>query len=125
MRLLPSTLAPLVFLACGCGVPAYDFSSVDASQPGVEASHEAGHRLDAGTPHDAGSKKDGGETSKETGVDAGCVKGAIEDCTNGMDDNCDGLVDCADPECSGDGGAYSCTALPTEMGWSLVAFQQG
>jgi hypothetical protein len=26
--------------------------------------------------------------------------GAVESCTNGTDDNCNGLVDCADPSCS-------------------------
>ena len=33
-------------------------------------------------------------------ADAGaCEPGRMEDCTNGVDDNCDGLVDCADPQC--------------------------
>ncbi|MBI5547080.1 MAG: hypothetical protein HY901_24635 [Deltaproteobacteria bacterium] len=26
---------------------------------------------------------------------------AVEDCTNGFDDNCDGLADCVDPQCGG------------------------
>jgi hypothetical protein len=46
----------------------------------------------------------------------------VEDCTNGIDDNCNGLVDCADPECTGDGGDFSCTALPDVSGWTIVAY---
>jgi hypothetical protein len=35
------------------------------------------------------------------GVDLTCVPlSANEDCFNGIDDNCDGLVDCADPQCT-------------------------
>jgi len=47
------------------------------------------------------------------GVDSGsCPTGLGEDCTNGIDDNCNGLVDCADPLCS----AYSCDEAPPP-GW--------
>jgi hypothetical protein len=41
----------------------------------------------------------------------GCSPG--ENCTNGIDDNCDGLVDCADPLCT---AGYSCNAQPP-VGW--------
>jgi hypothetical protein len=118
MRLLAPSLRFLVFFAWGCGVPSYDFGPVDASP-------DARRQVDARVAHDAGSGKDAAATSKDTGVDAACVKGSVEDCTNGIDDNCDDLVDCADPECSGDAGAYSCTILPADDGWSLVAFQAG
>jgi hypothetical protein len=45
--------------------------------------------------------------------------GLTEDCSNGIDDNCDGKIDCADPQCM---PAYSCTpAFPP--GWNgPVAF---
>ncbi len=44
--------------------------------------------------------------------DGGCV--AVEDCTNGLDDDCNGLVDCADPACK---AGFECvdTAPP---GWN-------
>ena len=37
----------------------------------------------------------GGAAGQDAGVDAG----SPEDCTNGVDDNADGLIDCADPFC--------------------------
>ena len=50
----------------------------------------------------------------------GTCNGGGEDCANGMDDNCNTLVDCADPVCQGAG--YSCTDAPP-TGWSgPVAF---
>ncbi len=33
-------------------------------------------------------------------MSGGC-QAQLENCTNGVDDNCDGLVDCQDPECAG------------------------
>jgi hypothetical protein len=125
MRLLTLTHSLLAVMACGCGVPSYDFGPADAARPVMDSSRDAGHPVDARTTHESGSEKDTGAPSKDAGVDAPCVTGSVEDCTNGIDDNCDGLVDCEDPECSGDAGAYSCTILPTKNGWSLVAYQAG
>ena len=45
---------------------------------------------------------------------------ATENCTNGVDDNCNGLVDCADPACTQAG--FACTAAAIPAGWTLVAF---
>jgi hypothetical protein len=45
----------------------------------------------------------------------GTCNGGAEDCANGMDDNCNMLVDCADPVCQGAG--YSCTDAPP-AGWA-------
>ena len=39
----------------------------------------------------------------------------MEDCTNGVDDNGDGLVDCLDPQCSAVG--FACVPVPS--GWAL------
>lgn len=45
-----------------------------------------------------------------------------EDCTNGVDDNGNGLVDCEDPECT---VGFACTA-PVPTGWAgPVAFYSG
>ncbi len=43
--------------------------------------------------------------------DGGC--GAVENCANGVDDDCNGLVDCQDPACQ----AYACNAAPP-AGWA-------
>ncbi len=48
----------------------------------------------------------------EPGID-GCInepRSMIENCTNRIDDNCDGLVDCADPTCRGN---PACGCRPT------------
>ncbi len=42
-----------------------------------------------------------------------CVTGTVENCADGVDNNCDGLVDCADPTCRSAG--YECIPLPP--GW--------
>ncbi len=64
-----------------------------------------------------------GDSSVESASDApvtgdGCA--AKENCTNGVDDNCNGLVDCADPACTQAG--FGCTAATIPAGWSLVAY---
>jgi hypothetical protein len=49
----------------------------------------------------------------------GCVATGPEDCTNGKDDDCNGLTDCADPACTSAG--FLCVpAIPS--GWDYVAF---
>jgi len=53
----------------------------------------------------------------------GCVAEVpVEDCWNGLDDDCDGLADCGqDPDCDGlvrgvSGGAYTCTCRTEGLG---------
>jgi len=56
------------------------------------------------------------EDSTNCELDCPCLSSGLEDCTNGLDDDCDGLVDCADSDCSSDSvcicapGGASCTA---------------
>lgn len=84
---------------------AQDVSEAGAVDVALESSAEAQVDAPADSPGDAG------------GADA--CDAAVEDCTNGLDDNCNGLVDCADPECASQG--FACTpAVP--VGWSLVAY---
>jgi hypothetical protein len=57
-----------------------------------------------------------------------------EICDNGIDDNCDGKTDCADPQCTQSGGPngagqWACEPLPTGTAssghaWEVVAFDQ-
>jgi len=72
---------------------------------------------------DAGSSGEGG--GGEGGVDAkpdtapSCVKTGPEICDDGIDNDCNGMADCADPAC----GTYACvTSAPA--GWDLVAFAE-
>ena len=46
----------------------------------------------------------------------------MEICNNGIDDNCDGLIDCADPYCTSNPGGWACTSLPNSGGWSINAY---
>jgi hypothetical protein len=64
---------------------------------------------------------DGG--SNPPGTEAGLAEGCKqENCTNGVDDDCNGLVDCEDPACASQG--YACVA-PPPGGWDFVAFAAG
>jgi hypothetical protein len=66
---------------------------------------------------------DGGSGTADGSSPDGRVCAPTENCTNGVDDNCDGLVDCADPQCKSAG--FTCDAAPP-TGWSgPVAFTVG
>jgi hypothetical protein len=52
-----------------------------------------------------------------------CVPNMAENCTNGVDDDGDGNIDCADSDCGGQG--FTCVA-PPPAGWTgPVAFHEG
>lgn len=64
---------------------------------------------------DAGG--DGDQRPPESGAGDAlgpCVRTGAENCTNGRDDDCNGLVDCADPACQ---GAFACTPVTALAGW--------
>jgi hypothetical protein len=56
-----------------------------------------------------GARKRGDDTAVD-GPPGGCVplENTVELCSDGIDNNCNGLVDCADPECSGIGQCPVC-----------------
>ncbi len=86
---------------------------VDGSMGADDASYEAAIGADA-APDDAALHLDADAEGGSTG-DAGrdgCAT-AVENCENGVDDNCDGLVDCADPMCA----AFECVAS-APSGWN-------
>ncbi len=74
---------------------------------------------DTGVPdtgaHDAGMH----DTGVDTGGPDACD--SVEICNNGIDDDCNGLVDCADPACT---AGWTCTAAPVPSGWSVVSYAQ-
>ncbi len=69
---------------------------------------------------DAGGGGGGEGGSEDPRPDtAGCVKTGAEICDDGLDNDCNGTADCADPAC----GTHACvTAAPA--GWDLVAFAE-
>ena len=57
------------------------------------------------------------------GLDSGGGDGGAchaEQCDNGLDDDCNGLTDCADPACQAAG--FSCLSAPVPAGATLVAY---
>jgi hypothetical protein len=59
-------------------------------------------------------------TSAASTTGTGCIP-KQEDCTNGVDDDCDEDIDCADSDCTGASGAFQC-APDTADGWTVVTF---
>jgi hypothetical protein len=92
------------------------------AETGADATNEVGDEADASDDTTEGAVPDGAtdgggeEALKDVGseeappIDA-C--GGPENCTNGIDDNCDGKIDCADPQCA----AYACVP-PVPAGWT-------
>lgn len=88
-------------------------------------------QVDAGPPRPDGAVPDG---STDTGVppaDA-CVPlpPGVDTCTDGLDGDCNGLIDCADPGCAGDPACDACIGVPCgecEMcaGGACVAMADG
>ena len=132
-----SGLIAAAALATGCGI----LEGVDAlriGDPGDAASSDVGDvrsvpqessTTDGGAGADSAAdstKADsvgpadgpGGETSADstTGLVDGCVPTGPEVCTDGIDNDCNGLIDCADPACA----AYTCVAAISS--WNIVAF---
>jgi hypothetical protein len=94
------------------GDAAEDMTLADADATGGEAGRDADAAIDVVSERDArieGSIPDAIADVPPLGD--GCA--TTENCTNGIDDNCDGKIDCADPTCTG----YSC-AMAVPAGWS-------
>jgi hypothetical protein len=62
----------------------------------------------------------GGETDGGGGATDVDACGGPENCGNGVDDNCDGKIDCEDPKCSSAG--YACTASAIPAGFTVISF---
>jgi len=77
----------------------------DGGDPVTDANVPIDSRADA--IGDSGSVADSGSLDATPDGTAPCVEtSSIEDCTNGVDDDCNGAIDCADPHCQGLG--FSC-----------------
>ena len=96
--------------AVGCSLIASGILDDAASQPDAATPAEGGR--EAATDGSAPSDADARAAVPEGG----------ENCTNGVDDNGDGLVDCADPFCVGAG--FICVP-PAPSGWSYAGLVAG
>jgi hypothetical protein len=94
--LLGASLLLLATSACGLAVVGSAVGADDAGDAGNEAS---------ATQQPDGAL--GGDAAADTVVDA---SPPVEDCLNGVDDDHNGLVDCADPACQ---AGYACIPAPT------------
>jgi hypothetical protein len=94
--LLFALAASIGFL--GCGLSGLDSETLARNEAGADAT----------------SSGDAGRDARSEGC------GKVEDCANGVDDDCNGLVDCADPACMKAG--FACTAGEVPTGWTLVAY---
>lgn len=116
------------------GGPEHDATTGDDDGPTAVIGDDATVEADTGRadgPGDTGPTDAGVDRAAETGVDSGldtgvdtgvdtgmgapdgCVPTGVEDCSNGLDDNCDGKVDCADPQCQ---PAFTCAPV-VPAGW--------
>jgi hypothetical protein len=66
----------------------------------------------------AGGADPSASATGSASASTGCVPTA-EICANGVDDDCDGLTDCADPECSTPTSVVACIAS-APPGWTLT-----
>jgi hypothetical protein len=119
-----------VVAACGLDTSGLDLGGPDGSGAPLDGTGGDGPALDGGqvdvfsfdaTGTDSPTSADASEAS--VGPDAADAADAadscpstVEICNNGIDDDCDGLVDCADPQCS----AWTCVGGPIPSGWTLA-----
>jgi hypothetical protein len=124
-------LAPVLALSLsGCALIA-GLGGDYGAPPGDDASTEG----DGQAPSDGTVEQGPGETSASdrstrdgpSALDVTAADGPLPDscavqeiCDDGMDNNCNGLVDCADPQCVSMG--FACTAGPVPIGWIVAAF---
>jgi hypothetical protein len=115
-----------------CG---YDFDAAFSDSPGadggpvLDAAGGTGGTSTGGTggtgTGGTGGTGTGGTGGTSTGGSSGTGTGGTggtlvpEDCTNGTDDNADGMVDCADPQCAPD---YQCETAPPSA-WSNIGYK--
>ena len=110
---LAVALAPLI----GCGL---DLSGL----PGVGADLDATPAFDGGATSDAlatdASSSDATSASDALQMSdtAGCVASGVEVCTDGMDNDCNGWTDCADPACT---TGFTCKP-EAPSGWTAIAY---
>jgi hypothetical protein len=82
---------------------------------GLKGSGGAGGKAGGGGPGTAGAVGSGGSAGQGGKAGSGgCVKTGPEDCFNGIDDDCDGAIDCADSDCGA--SVATCVALDPTSG---------
>jgi len=135
-------LAWASILACGCsldsgglgdlfesagddGGPTTDATFTQTGDGKVNGGDDTGSGDDATTGSgDSSNGNDAGDDAGppiDTGTDT-CASN-VEICNNGIDDNCNGLIDCADPACGP--ASWTCTHQVVPAGWTVVEYASG
>jgi hypothetical protein len=110
---------------CGCWLVAglgQDYLAPDAGDAAAEGDAEPTADATDTTPSDArqdGTTPADGPYSDAADAADGCAS-VQEICNDGIDNDCNGMIDCADPQCTSMG--FACTAGPVAVGWAVVAF---
>lgn len=115
------------FAAYGCTLDVSGLSADTTSTSGMPSTSSVGgagpSTASASTGQGDGGAGGGASTGTTTSVASSTSSGcgsAIEICDNGIDDNCDGMVDCGDPQCSGPADGRAC--IPeAPVGWALTS----
>jgi hypothetical protein len=130
-RLVLACAAAAVLAACG--IDTFGLADTSDAGPGDDGSVDVTTTSDGAqgsdTPTEHAADASGNDATavdaptdvvvKETGLIDGCVPKGQENCLDGVDDDCNGLIDCADPGCTAQG--FVCMpAFPA--GWGYVAF---
>lgn len=108
-----------------CLYPSYTFDAPEPTGSGGASASSATSTPDGSgdsTSPSSGGGQGGASTSTSTSTSStGGSDAGTEDCTNGVDDNGDGKVDCADPAC----GAAACVS-EVPSGWTgYIALYEG
>ena len=99
-----------------------DAADADSSDAGGDADGTIDHNAGDASP-DSRPVVDAPADVPDSPSDDGC-RSVQENCTNGIDDNCDGKIDCADPECVTAG--FTCvTSYSGWLGPVILADQPG
>jgi hypothetical protein len=134
-RFAAGCLAASVFAACGLAVNGLEGTTGDggvshldatADTSTAEASSSSGADTGSPPPPEAGADSASSDTGTagdvvvEAAPTDGCIPKGPENCANGIDDDCNGSTDCADPACMTQG--YACVSAPPATGWDFVPF---
>lgn len=99
----------MLIIALGLALSGVSFSGSCMFDPTGIAVKTDGES-DSGTDADPDADIDSGSDAGDADPDGGDAEVPVEDCTNGIDDDDDNLVDCQDPDCSGyqDPSGWAC-----------------
>lgn len=110
-------------LPVGCSLDGLVFDVPDSPTGGASSSSSGGPSGSSATSSASSGSGAGGDGGGAQGSSSSSSGGPPEDCSNGVDDNMNGLADCDDPGCLQAG--YTCfdpTTVPADWTGPLILF---